>query len=137
RRFEGTAHAVECFSGDELRVWVRQAAGAAVDITSAWWDVCLVDRTTQRESWALVFAAFNFGVTWDGSFWWTTDHRDNVNPALFRRSPSGLILTSYQGFDFIQSGVSGARRNRAIVFASDGFIYGVGNDHRQVAKIDP
>src|SRR5690606_21432532 len=43
----------------------------------------------------------------------------------------------YQGFDFIQSGVSGARRNRAIVFASDGFIYGVGNDHRQVAKIDP
>src|SRR5690606_19009988 len=99
RRFEGTAHAVECFSGDELRVYVRQESGSAVDITSAWLNVYLVDRITQRDTWELVFSAFNFGVTWDGSFWWTTDHRNNANPALFKRSPSGSILNSYEGYD--------------------------------------
>ena len=50
RRFEGTAHAVECFSGDELRVYVRQESGSAVDITSAWLNVYLVDRIIPRSA---------------------------------------------------------------------------------------
>src|SRR5690606_21288199 len=50
RRFEGTAHAVECFSGDELRVYVRQESGSAVDITSAWLNVYLVDRVIPRSA---------------------------------------------------------------------------------------
>src|SRR5690606_4226313 len=134
KAFSGTAHAIPCLAGDQLQVLVT--AAETVDLSGATLAAYLVDRITQRDTWELVFSAFNFGVTWDGSSWWTTDHRDNVNPALFKRSPSGSILNSYQGFDLIRGG-PGARRNRGIVFASDGFIYGVGNDHLQVAKIDP
>src|SRR5690606_14591699 len=39
-----------CFSGDELRVYVRQESGSAVDITSAWLNVYLVDRVIPRSA---------------------------------------------------------------------------------------
>src|SRR5690606_15534872 len=108
-------------------------AAETVDLTGATLAVYLVDRIRQRDTWELVFSAFNFGVAWDGSSWWTTDHRDNVNPALLNLSPSGSLLHAYPR---LGSPPAGPKRARPLVDAG-GFIYGVGNYEKQVAKIDP
>lgn len=77
-----------------------------------------------NELWELVFVVENFGITWDGTNWWTTDHAHDVDPALFRRDVDGTVLDSYSGYD-----TASTKKNRGIVF--DGAdLRGVANQER-------
>lgn len=128
--FVDVAKGIPCRGGDEIKVYVTQSSGSAVNLTSATLTVELVDRII-ISGWELVFEAVNFGVTWDGSAWWTTDHLDDADPALFERDANGTALNSYSGFD-----TESPARNRAIVWDGSTWLYGVGNQ-TAVFRIDP
>jgi hypothetical protein len=126
-----SSHAVWFDHGDTFRLFVDHGSASAQTLSHVALSAYLVDRGGDAgEVWHLVFTADNWGVTWDGTNWWTTDFTDGANPALFKRSADGTILNSYPGYDN-----GSPSRNRGIIYA-DSFLWGVGWEHK-VHKVDP
>jgi len=128
--FDGTAGKTPLLAGDVISVFIDHGDVSSHDLAYATLAVGLVDRD-ETPGWEFVFEANNYGVTWDGTNWWTTDHADDVDPALFKRAADGAIVASYAGFDVSTI----VKRNRGIVFAAS-FLWGVANEEN-VYKVDP
>ena len=130
--FEGEAKAIPCQVSDIIEVFIdHDDGGSAQDLASATGIFYLVDRYQEAE-WELIFADDYWGVTLLGSNWWTTDHTDDANPALFKLDLAGTVVASYAGYDAWDPS-----RCRGIVYnPDDGFLYGTGNEEK-IHKINP
>lgn len=125
-----SSHAIWFDAGDTFRLFVDHGSSSTQTLAHAAVSAYLVDRAGTPD-WELVFPFNGYGVTWDGSNWWTTDDTPGVDPALFKLAEDGSVVASYSGFD-----TSTALRNRSIVYAAS-FLWAVGGEDSTLFKLDP
>jgi hypothetical protein len=117
---------------DLLKIVVDPNDASAQTLEYAWLVVGLVDRYETSDEWELVFASDNFGVTWDGTSWWTTDSDEAAEPALFTRDELGVVIDSYANYD------DGTLNICTDLVYAESFLWASGDDDDDaITKLDP